>query len=164
MKALLILIAIITAFNPLMFKSTQQEESRSLQNYADQCGLSEEEFVLFSSVVEAESNRQAPEEGELTTEGRVMIALAIWNRVESDRWPDTVTGVLTQRGQFSTVRNGSSVTNRTEWSDQAVIEACEWLQEGDAPDVQFFNCRGFFRGYPAYECIGGNYFSLGVQE
>jgi hypothetical protein len=77
------------------------------------------------------------------------------------RFPDNITGVLTQRGQFSTVRNGHSVTNRTDLSDQAVIEAVEWIESGEEyPWVLFFNCRNFFSGYEAYECIGGNYFSV----
>ena len=130
-------------------------------DYASICQISEEEFILFSSVVEAESNRQAPTDGELTTEGRVYIALTIWNRVESDVWPDTVTGVLTQSGQFSTVHNGASVTNRTEWSDRAVYEAYAWRYSkgSDAPDVQFFNCRGYFSGREPVAYVGGNYFS-----
>lgn len=136
------------------------------EDYAEQCGLSYDEFVLFSSVVEAESNRQAPEEGELTTEGRVFIALTIINRQMSERFPDTITGVLTQRGQFSTVVNGHSVTNRTTYSDEAIVEAYRRIEEGNAPAVLFFNCRYFFSGREPYpnpnggDTIGGNYFSL----
>lgn len=132
-------------------------------DYADLCGLTAEEFDLFSSVVEAESNRQAPAEGELTTEGRIYIALTIWNRVYSDRWPETVTGVLTQRGQFSTVRGGVSVTNRTEWSDRAVYEAYEWIHEedSDAPEVIFFRCGHYFSGVTPCCESGENYFSYG---
>lgn len=129
------------------------------EDYAELCGLTEEEFVLFSSVVEAESDRSAPEDGEFTTEGRVMIAVTILNRHMSSRFPDTVTGVLTQSGQFSTVRNGHSVTDRTEWSDRAVYEAYLWCQEGTQPHVFFFNCRGYNTGTP-YDRVGGNYFMI----
>ena len=74
------------------------------------------------------------------------------------RFPDTVTEVLTQSGQFSTVRNGHSVTNRTDLSDQAVIEAYEWINSGEEyPWLLFFNCRGYNAGV-AYDRIGGNYF------
>ena len=159
-KLITLLTIVSIGFNFFIFKTGQPP---TMEEYAELCGLSEDEFVLFSSVVEAESNRQAPSEGELTTEGRIYIALTIWNRVESDRWPSTVTGVLTQSGQFSTVRRGSSVTNRTEWSDRAVYEAYVWLNEedSDAPDVQFFNCRGYFAGVEPCCESGGNYFSYG---
>ena len=165
MKALALFIACIHLFGFSMKAAAPLET----EDYAELCGLSETEFVLFSSVVEAESNRQAPEEGELTTQGRIYIALTIWNRVYSERWPSNPTAVLTQRNQFSTVRNGASVTNRTDWSDRAVYEAYVWINEedSDAPNVQFFNCRWFFSGLTAYpnpdggNTIGGNYFSLG---
>lgn len=129
------------------------------EDYAEACGLSYDEFVLFSSVVEAESDRSRPEDGELTTEGRVLIAVTIYNRYLSGRFPDTITGVLTQRGQFSTVRNGQSVTQRTEWSDRAVYEAVLWCDDGTQPHVFFFNCIGYNTGTP-YDRVGGNYFMV----
>lgn len=159
-KPLTLLTCISLGITLLSFKAA---EPMTTADYAEACGLTEEEFILFSSVVEAESDRSIPEEGELTTSGRTMIGLVIWNRIRSERWPSTVTAVLTQPGQFSTVRGGCSVTNRTEWSDRAVYEAYIWLNEknSDAPDIQFFNCRGFFSGVEPYERIGGNYFSYG---
>lgn len=165
MNRILVLCACISiGLNLFSFKAYEPLET---EDYADLCGLSVDEFVLFSSVVEAESNRQAPTDGALTTEGRVYIALVIWNRLyDYDRWHcDSITAVLTAPGQFSTVRGGQSVTQRTEWSDRAVYEAYIWLNEknSDAPDVQFFNCRYWFSGVERYgdSAIGGNYFSLG---
>lgn len=126
---------------------------------AENCGMTEEDFIFISSVVEAESDRSND------IEGRVMIALTILNRVEDSRFPDTISGVLNQRGQFSTVRNGHSIVNHTDLSDRAVIEAVERLEEGDAPEVLFFNCVGYNYGEP-YDYIGGNYFMTlgGIQE
>lgn len=151
-----LLVAVVVAFGGFTFKHTAP---MTLDDCAAVCNLSVEEFTLISSVVEAESNRQAPAEGEDTTEGRVYIALTILNRVNDDHFPDTITGVLTQRGQFSTVRNGHSVTDRTSWSDQAVIDAYEWIATGDAPEVYFFNCRGYFSSRTEVGEFGGNYFS-----
>lgn len=156
MKALALFVACIHLFGFSMKASTPLET----EDYAELCGLSETEFVLFSSVVEAESNRQAPAEDEATTEGRVYIALCIWCRFYDERFPSTSTSdVLTQRGQFSTVRGGQSVTNRTAYSDAAVLEAFEWIERGDAPEVLFFNCRGYFSGREPVAYVGGNYFS-----
>lgn len=163
-KLVSLVACVSLGFNLFSFKAYEPLET---EDYAELCYLDYESFVLFSSVVEAESNRQSPEEGELTTEGRVYIALVIWNRLyDFDSWHcDTITEVLTAPGQFSTVRGGQSVTQRTEWSDRAVYEAYIWLNEknSDAPDVQFFNCRYWFSGVERYgdSAIGGNYFSLG---
>lgn len=155
-KSIAFLVSIVMSFSMFFFKTAAPMETT---DYADLCGLSEEEFVLFSSVVEAESDRSTPEDGDLTTEGRVMIAVTILNRQMSSRFPDTITGVLTQSGQFSTVRNGHSVTDRSEWSDRAVYEAYLWCQEGTQPHVFFFNCRGYNTGTP-YDRVGGNYFMI----
>lgn len=125
------------------------------EELAELVGLSVEEFTLLSSVVEAESNRST--DGDL--EGRIYIAVTIINRVNSDIFPNTVTEVLTQSGQFSTVRGGHSVTNRTEYSDEAVVLAYSWVESCAAPNCLFFNCRGYFSGREPVAYVGGNYFS-----
>ena len=157
LKPITLLTCLAMMFNVVTIKA--DNAPKTITDYAEECGLSESEFILFSSVVEAESNRQAPAQGELTTEGRVYIAVTILNRVNDSRFPSTVEGVLTQRGQFSTVRNGQSVTNRTAYSDEAVIAAYEWIEQGDAPECLFFNCRGYFSGREPVAYVGGNYFS-----
>lgn len=154
MTLLKIFISTIIAINCLSVKAMEPMEPWERVN------MTEDEFVLISSVVEAESNRD-PE----NIEGRTMIAVCILNRVRDSRFPNTVTGVLTAPGQFSTVRGGHSVTSRTELSDQAVIEAYNWIEQGDAPEVLYFNCIGYFSGIEPYECVGNNYFSCdgGIQ-
>ena len=154
MTLLKIFISTIIAINCLSVKAMEPMEPWERVN------MTEEEFILISSVVEAESNRD-PE----NIEGRTMIAVCILNRVRDSRFPNTVTGVLTAPGQFSTVRGGHSVTSRTELSDQAVIEAYNWIEQGDAPEVLYFNCIGYFGGIEPYECVGNNYFSCdgGIQ-
>ena len=148
MTLLKIFISTIIAINCLSVKAMEPMEPWERVN------MTEEEFILISSVVEAESNRD-PE----NIEGRTMVAVCILNRVRDSRFPNTVTGVLTAPGQFSTVRGGHSVTSRTELSDQAVIEAYNWIEQGDAPEVLYFNCIGYFSDIEPYACIGNNYFS-----
>lgn len=150
------LVCVYIGVSLVTFKLTQP---LTVDDYAERVGLTEEEFTLFSSVVEAESDRSTPEDGELTTEGRVYIAICILCRQNDSRFPDTITGVLTQRGQFSTVVNGHSVTNRTTYSDEAILEAYRRIEDGTAPEVLFFNCRGYFSGREPVAYVGGNYFS-----
>lgn len=146
----------------------QPPEPPTTEELAAECGLTTEEFELMSAVVEAESNRSIPEnEDELI--GRIMIAATIINRVNSDYFPNDVVSVLTQRSQFSTVRNGHSVTNSTEYSDEAVVLAYEYLEAGEIPtNVLFFNCVGFNNGSPYRrgdsDTIGGNYFMTYGEE
>lgn len=144
MKILALATAVMMSINVFWYKD-------NTTNLAEQCNLTEEEFIFLSSVVEAESDRSP------SLDGRVLIALTILNRVCDDRFPDTITGVLTQRGQFSTVRNGHSIVERTEYSDQAVLQAFEEIGNETAPNVLFFNCRGY-NGYTPYAYVDGNYF------
>jgi len=116
------------------------------------CGLEYDEFVLFSATVEAESDRGDD------IEGRTLIALTILNRVNSSEFPDTITGVINEPGQFEVVSNGMVWSvGRTNISDMAIIEAFEWIQSGDAPNVMYFNATGYVYGTP-YGVYGGNYF------
>lgn len=144
MITLLTTAAIIASSGIIPIKSTYQEPY-------ERAGMTEEEFYFISSVVEAESDRSE------SLEGRILIAETILNRVNSDLFPDTISGVLTQSGQFSTVVNGHSITERTELSDEAVIIAAREIEDGTAPEVLFFNCIGYNYGEP-YGYVDGNYF------
>ena len=154
------LIALMTCMalgvNIVTVKAPQPFEATTIEERASACELSVEEFMLFSGIVEAESNRST--DGDL--EGRIMIALTIWNRVHDSRFPDSVTEVISQHGQFSTYRRstGSSCVSGTVYSDEAVIRAYEWIESGEAyPEVLFFNCIGYSYGEPLGR-YGGNYF------
>lgn len=155
MKAIAVLTAIIVVFtHNLPCKREIPFESWSIERRAEEAGMTVDDFVFISSVTEAESNRRSDEEAML---GRTYISLVILNRVNDDRFPSTISGVLNQSGQFSTVRGGCSVVERTDLSDQAVINAVRMIEEGDAPQILFFNCIGYNYGQP-FDYVAGNYF------
>lgn len=157
MNKLLVLVA-VASIGIQLFKAPQPFEATTLEERAAMVNMSVEDFELMSDVVEAESNRST--DGDL--EGRIYIALVIFNRVEEDRFNcDTVREVLTAPGQFSTVRGGRcNCCDRTVFSDQAIVEAYNWIQSGEeVPEVYFFNCRGYFSSRTAVGEFGGNYFS-----
>lgn len=143
--ALFTSIVVIAANGIIPIKATYQEPY-------ELAGMTEEEFIFISSVVEAESDRSE------SLEGRILIAETILNRVNSPLFEgDTITEILTASGQFSTVVNGRSIVERTELSDQAVIIAVQEIESGTAPEVLFFNCIGYNYGTP-YAYVDGNYF------
>ena len=130
----------------------EQRYETSTDMKARAVGLTEEEFIFFSSAVEAESDRGS------NNEGRVLIALTIYNRQRSSSFPDTISGVLNQSGQFSVVSNGRvRSVGRTNRSDAAILEAHRRLAEGEAPNVMYFNNSCYQYGTP-YCVEGGNYF------
>ena len=131
------------------------EQTNSVEARAYAADMDTETFKFFSSVVEAESDRKKG-----SIEGRVMIAIVILNRVESKKFPNTVTKVLRQRGQFSVVRSGAHKrVGRTELSDRAVVEAVRRKKAGSAPNVLYFRAGHYFRGHKRYGKVGDNYFS-----
>lgn len=142
--ALFTSIVVIAANGIIPIKATYQEPY-------ERAGMTEEEFIFISSVVEAESDRSE------SLEGRILIAETILNRVNSPSFPDTIPEVLQQAGQFTTVVNGRSIVERTELSDEAVIIAAREIEAGTAPEVLFFNCIGYNYGTP-YGYVDGNYF------
>lgn len=134
----------------------EQRYEASTDMKARAVGLTEEEFIFFSSAVEAESDRGS------NNEGRVLIALTIYNRQRASSFPDTISGVLNQSGQFSVVSNGRvRSVGRTNRSDAAILEAHRRLAEGEAPNVMYFNCISFSSWVEPYAYVDGNYFSLG---
>lgn len=135
--------------------SEDQKDELSVKSKAIVAGMSEEEFKFFSAVVEAESDRKTG-----SIEGRVMIAIVILNRVDSKKFPNTITKVLRQRGQFSVVSSGAyRRVGRTKLSDRAVIEAVRRKKEGSVPAVLYFRAGHYFRGHKRYAKVGDNYFS-----
>ena len=166
MKNIVVILAIMSIGISLL-KAPVPFEATTIDERAASVGLSTTEFELFSGIVEAESNRCIPETDE-DLQGRIMIALTIWNRYHDNRFPsDSITSVIAQRGQFSTYRrsSGTSCVSGTVYSDEAIIRAYEWIQSGEEyPEVLFFNCRGYNMGEAA-GLYGGNYFMTygGIQ-
>lgn len=124
------------------------------QSYA--CGMDPIEFEFMARVIEMESDRTD------NIDGKILIAAVIFNRVESDEFPNTISSVLTDPGQFSTVNNGWCNHHYTITSRWAIVEAQRQLASGEIPeDLLYFNCIGYFGGYEPYDYVGGNYFMLG---
>ncbi len=100
-------------------------------------GLTESQFQLLAMVTFAESGGQPYED-------QVRVAETILKRVASERYPDTLEGVLNQPGQFETVnRNGqvvmgyqkrvlaySDVTDTCKEAVQEAVNGSNYLPEG----------------------------------
>ena len=138
----------------------EQRFNSDLKYKANAVRLSEEEFIFFARVIEAESDGKGWEG--YTNKGRIAIAACIWDRVYSGDFPNTVTGVLTQSGQFTTVSNGWCSKNSTSASEWAIIKGREAVINGDLPNnLNWFNCINFC--HTPYDVIGDNYFSTTGQ-
>lgn len=101
--------------------------------------LSEEDFNVLLRIVEAEAGGE-------DEEGKLLVANVVLNRVNSEKFPDTVKEVVFQRAkgvtQFSPVANGSYYTVEiSEETEEAVERALEG--EDNSQGALYFAARKY---------------------
>lgn len=110
-----------------------------------------EEYHLLATVTYLESANQSPT-------GQRAVVEVVFNRVLDERFPNTVKGVLSQDGQFSTWKNRSTAKPTQEQYDaiDATLLTTEPILQ---PEVVFFASIDMNR--TLYERIGGHNFYIG---
>ncbi|PTL39296.1 cell wall hydrolase [Alkalicoccus saliphilus] len=112
--------------------STQDSESTSSSSESSSssdANLTSSERDQLERLVTAEAQGEP-------YEGKVAVAEVVLNRVESGSFPNSVSGVINEPGQFTPVSNGSINTSATSQAAQAVDEAVGGSQY--ASDAVFF--------------------------
>lgn len=99
---------------------------------------------------------QAEAEGE-GVEGKAAVMRVVLNRVEDDRYPDTITEVIFDKKQFSTASSGGRIFNIT--PDAECAEAVELIESGwdKTQGAIYFNSCGSVPGKYLTK-IGGHRF------
>ncbi|KGP73310.1 cell wall hydrolase [Pontibacillus yanchengensis] len=109
---------------------------------------------LLSRLVEAEAKGES-------YAGKVAVATVVLNRVESDRFPDSIKGVIYDGKQFSPVLNGSINQSASHESKRAVKEALAY-QGYDNESLFFYNPdkaqSEYLRNKEVTTVIGNHYF------
>lgn len=118
----------------------------------EEVNLSLLDFEFMARVVAAEAGLD-------NWNNQVAVAQVIWNRVNSDQFENTVYNVLTEKGQFSTVKKGKCKTETNDQCRDAIVYA--YINRPIPSDVLFFRSGHYFKGLKKYEKIGDNYFSYG---
>ena len=109
----------------------------------------EAEIELLALVTMAEA------EGE-SEEGKRLVIDTILNRVDSDRWPDTISAVIYQPNQFTSMWNGR--VERCHVTDEVRQLVVEELLSRTNSEVVYFTAGGYGRyGTPAFQ-VGNHYF------
>lgn len=110
----------------------------------------DDDLQLLAACVEAEAGNQ-------DLYGKRLVADVILNRVDSDIFPDTIHGVITQPYQFSTYWNGSM--DKAEISEETYQAVYMELEKVSYPDLLFFDCGGFLPYGTPWKQVGDHYFS-----
>ena len=105
------------------------------------------EVELLERVVEAEAGNQG-------LIGKRLVVAVIYNRVESEKFPNTILGVLTSPHQFGTVWNGA--VDKVTVSDETRSAIQLEISQRSDDEIMYFNngpCSGKF----AYKYKGHNF-------
>ena len=110
------------------------------------------ELEILAQLVEAEAGNQ-------DFEGKCLVVDCVLNRVESPLFPDTISGVIFQEGQFSVITNGAF--ERAAWnmkeSDYAAVMVETELHTNK--EVLYFNNSRFVSGSGTPFKVGGHWFN-----
>ena len=125
------------------------------------CGLSTNDFIFFTRVVEGESS-----DSDEDITDKTLIAVCVLNRVHCKSWPTrNVIDTLKRPGQFEVVdrETGECHCARSLDSEWAIVLAYRIVADGTIDcHMVYYNSIGF-TGYSRYMAnyafFGGNYFS-----
>ena len=98
-------------------KSTWNEAQKAIAGYQKLAQYSDEDIRILTTTVFHEA-------GHTTAQLRQYVAQVVLNRVEDSRFPDTVKGVITQPGQYST--------------KYATVEAANAIQATDSKNGTYY--------------------------
>ena len=98
-------------------KSTWNEAQKAIAGYQKLAQYSDEDIRILTTTVFHEA-------GHTTEQQRQYVAQVVLNRVEDSRFPDTVKGVITQPGQYST--------------KYATVEAANAIQATDSKNGTYY--------------------------
>ena len=98
-------------------KSTWNEAQKAIAGYQKLAQYSDEDIRILTTTVFHEA-------GHTTEQLRQYVAQVVLNRVEDSRFPDTVNGVITQPGQYST--------------KYATVEAANAIQATDSKNGTYY--------------------------
>lgn len=118
--------------------------------------LSSQEKDLMARLVHAEAKGEP-------FEGKVGVAVVVLNRVDSEKFPNTVTEVIKAKGQFSPVANGSINKPASAESKKAVNQAIA-LQHTSTKATFFYNPKKtndkWIKSLPVISRIGNHNFAV----
>ena len=94
-------------------ENKQKQKTKSKKNK-----YTKSELRLMSSIINCEAGIEP-------YQGKLAVGIVVMNRIRSKRFPNTLKGVIYQRGQFSPVRNGSLRRRLSEY-DSGKIKSKQW--------------------------------------
>ena len=123
--------------------------------YGEAMNASVDETTLLAAVVQMEAGGQG-------YEGMLAVASVVMNRVNSGKYPNTITGVIYQKGQFPGAHNGilNRILSRGPRQDCIQVAQDALSGKNNAPGYYGFcsTSSSTYKRYSTYTLIGAHYF------
>lgn len=105
--------------------TNQGETNRTPQSTATSppTAATPDELLLLAAIIECEAGNQ-------TQEGKIAVANVVLNRVKSKQFPNTIYGVIYQKGQFTPVDLGIMTLTLAKGPDPTCLEAAQQALNG----------------------------------
>lgn len=133
-------------------------DSNPMQNSQIQGAENSNDFYLLARLINGEARGES-------FEGQVAVGAVILNRVKSNKFPNTIAGIIYQETQFESVANGEFWQPLTDSSIKAAEAALKgWDPAGGA--LYFYNPAKIYSKYnwiwsrPIINRIGSHVFAL----
>ena len=109
---------------------------------------SQNDLTLMAAIIEVEA-------GDQCYEGRLAVGSVVMNRVESPKFPNTISGVIYQSGQFSPVASGRFAACLARGAAPTNVQAAKDVLGGvrNVPYLFFRMYNGYIGNYSSYTII-----------
>lgn len=115
--------------------------------------MSNKDVLNLARIIQAENGGHEDDEALLLT------GIVVLKRVKSKHYPDTITGVISQKGQYSTYADGKFWNNPSKRSMRIAKKLLSTDIADDYPDNLVFQAE-FEQGREVYKKLGYEYFCL----
>lgn len=113
----------------------------------------EKDILNLARIIQAENGGHEDDEALLLT------GVVVMKRVKSDEYPNTIMGVVSQKGQYSTYADGKFWNNPSKRSRKIAKKILETDIVDKYPDNLVFQAE-FKQGKVVYKMLGNEYFCL----
>ena len=133
---------------------TQNTESRTVDEISEENSMpyTEADYKLLSRIIFAEAGNQS-------IEGQIAVGATILNRVASEIYPNTIRDVITQKGQFSSVKGGEVYAFGEVVNFESIPDSCKEAArralQGEDPTEQKLRQEAIAKGLDAEKYASG---------
>lgn len=142
----------VEAYNEMIAPKEPEKKPASDNNTSSNKGpsvsASKSELDMLAAIIQCEA------EGE-SYKGKVAVGAVVLNRVRSSKFPNTIAGVIKQKGQFSPVASGRFARVLSKGANEECYRAAKDALNGSNP---IGKCLFFNTGYGKGFRIGGHQF------